>query len=147
GGATSGSSGTEQLRLAPGRARVVAISFSAGCDEQLHLVERRVYLLSAVADALDDLANRIRADAVLPCNVVDFVRLTSRNSGAIRFSALALTVGHLLLLCLSSLQQYATHSIIRRCAAYISIRHEAGVREKHWRDHDAERFCCRKIDT
>src|SRR5262249_60879086 len=25
--------------------------------------------------------------------------------------------------------------------------HEVGAREKHWWDHDAERFCCRKIDT
>src|SRR5262249_58342953 len=25
--------------------------------------------------------------------------------------------------------------------------HEVGAREKHWRDHDAERFCCRKIET
>src|SRR5262249_148144 len=35
--------------------------------------ERRVDLLAAVADALDDIADRIRADAVLPRNVIDFV--------------------------------------------------------------------------
>src|SRR5215467_7003235 len=86
--------------------------------------ERRVDLLAAVADALDDLADRIRADAVLPRNVINFIRLTSGHSGAIRFSALTLTVGHLLLLCLNSLQQLEErqHSIIRQCLAYISIR-------------------------
>src|SRR6476620_6121994 len=116
GGATSGSSGTEHLHslwdwFPPCRPRTCRGPQFVG-DAQLHLVERRVDLLAAVADALDDLADRIRADAVLPRNVIDFVRFTSGDSGAIRFSALPLTVGHLLLLCLNSLQQLKNSSTL-----------------------------------
>src|SRR5262249_6514002 len=37
------------------------------------------------------------------------------------------------------------HSPVRGIHLYSTTR--VGACEKHWRDHDAERFCCRKIDT
>src|SRR5215475_8726600 len=54
----------------------------------LPLGERRIDFLTAVADALDNCTDHVRAHTKLPCHVVNFVRLFSRHPRAVRFATL-----------------------------------------------------------